>query len=200
MPLKSIAHTVGDASANNISMALVEFRMRHELTLQDVADRTGVSIGTLSKLENRRGTPNFRTLTRIIQMLELHDPPPEAAPAAGRKTVTKVDDTLSAVSDRAIMSVHAAELLNKSMFPMVAEITLREVPPIAEWAEHAGEEFIYVLTGEIEVLMEHYQPFVLRAGESTYYDSGMRHVVISLGAENATVISVSTSEETIRQS
>jgi transcriptional regulator with XRE-family HTH domain len=197
--------SLANAEPKDVAEALRSYRRRQQLTLQEVSDRIGVSVGTLSKLENQKGTPNFRTLTRIVQMLDLASggsgpATGDAAPSAqmmGRKTVTKPDTTLRVESDRAVMEIHAAELLKKDMFPIVARITLREVPTIGDWAQHAGEEFLYVLSGTIEVHMEHYRPFVLQAGESTYYDSGMRHVVISTGDSDAFVLSVSTSRDNV---
>lgn len=197
--------SLATAEPKDVADALRSYRRRNQLTLQDVSDRIGVSVGTLSKLENQKGTPNFRTLTRIVQLLDLanseaavvaNEPSP-APPMMGRKTVTKPDTTLRVESDRAVMEIHAAELLKKDMFPMVAHITLHEVPPIDAWAQHEGEEFLYVLSGSIEVHMEHYRPFVLRAGESTYYDSGMRHVVISTEKTDAVVLSVTTSRDDV---
>jgi transcriptional regulator with XRE-family HTH domain len=195
--------SLANTESKDVAEALKSYRRRQQLTLQDVSDRTGVSVGTLSKLENQKGAPNFRTLTRIVQLLDLVNggnaaaiegaAPPQLM--MGRKTVTKPDSTLRVESDRAVMEIHAAELLKKDMFPIVAQITLRAVPPVEDWTQHEGEEFVYVLSGTVEVHMEHYRPFVLRMGESTYYDSGMRHVVISTSDSDAVVLSVTTSSD-----
>ena len=40
---------------------------------------------------------------------------------------------------------------------------------------HGGEEFVYVLSGAIEVHTEHYQPVRLEEGDSVYLDSTMAH-------------------------
>lgn len=195
------------ARPKDVADALRDYRQRTGETLQEVSDRIGVSVGTLSKLENEKGAPNFRTLTRIVQLLDLsaaasapadqrNDAPPVVR--SGRKTVTTLETALLVESDRAVMHLHAAELLKKDMFPIVAQITLHAVPPIELWAQHSGEEFLYVLSGEIEVHLEDYRPFRLRAGESTYYDSGMRHVVISVPEEDAMVLSVTTSAEAVQ--
>ncbi|WP_051661014.1 XRE family transcriptional regulator [Bosea sp. 117] len=186
----------GDTGPRDIVRALSEYRLRRRMTLQDVANLTGVSVGTLSKLENDKATPSFGTLTRIMRHIDLSADLPlrPAAPAASaRKAVTREENVITATTDRAIMSIHAAELMSKQMFPMVAQITLHETPPVEEWTRHAGDEFVYVLSGEVEVHVEPYRPFVLRSGQSAYYDSGMRHVIVSRGSEDAVVLSVSTS-------
>lgn len=190
--------SLASAHPRQVALALSEYRKRNKMTLQAISDITGVSVGTLSKLENEKGTPSFRTLTRIIQLVDLSSGarPMAKKISAGssRKTVTLQDQELVAKSDRAIMYIHSAELLKKEMFPMLAQVTLHEVPPIDVWAQHEGEEFIYVVSGVVEVHMEHYRSYKLCAGESTYYDSGMRHVIVSTGEHDAMVLSVSTSQ------
>ena len=47
-------------------------------------------------------------------------------------------------------------------------------------SRHHGEEFVYVLSGEVELYTEFYEPARLRAGESFYIDSRMGHRVISV--------------------
>lgn len=192
---RQLGSLVGGEPAD-VGRALVEYRRRHDLTLQDVSALTGVSVGTLSKIENEKATPSFRTLTRLIQVLGLpHPDHGDETPsgASARKTVTRLDDAIINVTDISVMEIHAAELLNKAMFPMVARILVHEEPPIEEWTRHEGDEFIYVLSGEVEIFVEHYSSFVLKAGESTYYDSGMRHTIVSRSRKDAVVLSVSTS-------
>jgi mannose-6-phosphate isomerase-like protein (cupin superfamily) len=54
-------------------------------------------------------------------------------------------------------------------------------------SSHEGEEFIYVLAGEIEVCYgkEHYK---LNAGDSIYYDSIVPHDVHALGNADARIL------------
>ena len=61
-----------------------------------------------------------------------------------------------------------------------------------DWSRHRGEEFVYVLEGEVQLYTEFYEPARLRAGESFYIDSRMGHRVISLSQEDALVLWVST--------
>lgn len=41
-----------------------------------------------------------------------------------------------------------------------------------EFMRHPGEEFLYVIEGELELHTQCYAPVVLKAGESIYLDSG----------------------------
>lgn len=49
-----------------------------------------------------------------------------------------------------------------------------------------------MLSGEVELYTEFYEPARLRAGESFYIDSRMGHRVISVSKEDALVLWVST--------
>lgn len=57
---------------------------------------------------------------------------------------------------------------------------------------HAGEEFLYVIEGELELHTEYYAPLILRAGESTYFDSRMGHAYIAHGKTPCRALSVCT--------
>ena len=83
------------------------------------------------------------------------------------------------------------ELTSKGMVPYISRIKARDVSENDEWIRHRGEEFMYVLSGELELHTEHYRPLRLTAGDSVYYDSGMGHCCISTSDDEATVLWVS---------
>jgi quercetin dioxygenase-like cupin family protein len=82
----------------------------------------------------------------------------------------------------------AVTLTNKAMLPYRARIRARSFEEFDGWVRHDGEEFLYVLTGEIRLITEFYAPVELRRGDSAYYDASMGHNVISLSAEDATIL------------
>ena len=60
-----------------------------------------------------------------------------------------------------------------------------------DWTEElifGGEEFLYVLTGVVQLFTEFYEPVELRRGDSAYYDATMGHNVVSVSAEDATIL------------
>jgi quercetin dioxygenase-like cupin family protein len=55
--------------------------------------------------------------------------------------------------------------------------------------QHEGEEFVYVLSGEIEVIVgDHVN--TLDAGESLHFNSGIRHKLRNIGDEKAELVVV----------
>ena len=55
----------------NIGRQLKLARQKRDLTLQQVAKRTGVSAGLISKIENLRTTPSLPVLLKIMQTLSI---------------------------------------------------------------------------------------------------------------------------------
>jgi len=55
----------------NIGRQLKSARQKRDLTLQQVAKRTGVSAGLISKIENLRTTPSLPVLLKIMQTLNI---------------------------------------------------------------------------------------------------------------------------------
>ena len=55
----------------NIGRQLKQARQKRDLTLQQVAKRTGVSAGLISKIENLRTTPSLPVLLKIMQTLSI---------------------------------------------------------------------------------------------------------------------------------
>jgi uncharacterized cupin superfamily protein len=60
---------------------------------------------------------------------------------------------------------------------------------------HPGEEFVYVLEGILELHTEMYTPARLEAGDSVYFDSGMRHAYIAVGDAPCRILSICTTPE-----
>ena len=83
------------------------------------------------------------------------------------------------------------ELTSKRMLPYISQIKARDVSEFDTWIRHSGEEFMYVISGEVTLYTEHYRPLPMKEGDSVYYDSGMGHCCVSTGPEDARVLWVS---------
>jgi len=179
--------------------------LRHEMsfTLSEVAQRTGVSISTLSKIERADVSPSFDVVMRICEGLgvpieQFVKPGPKSS-VNGRKTTTRRGQAIAFSSAQYDYLAHASELSRKSMVPLEMRIRARTVAEFDHWSEHDGEEFIYVVAGAIAVHTDQYAPFELGAGDSAYFDSSMRHVYVSIGEGDAHVMSVSYSPDTVHR-
>ena len=168
-------------------------RKRLGLTLADVSGRTGLAVSTLSKLEKGNVSLSYDKLMLLskglgVDMAELLlDAPGSSARATppgggGRRVVQRAGEG-QVVQTRSYGQTYlAAELLNKRFTPMIAEPRARTMEEFkvefGDFIRHPGEEFAYVLEGEIEFHSELYAPVLLRVGDSIYFDSEMGHAYL----------------------
>jgi len=165
------------------------------LTLQELAQRSGVSVSNLSKIERGDVSPSFDVVMRICEglgiPLEQFVKPGPKTSVSGRKTVTRHGQAVPFSSDEYNYWAHASELSRKTMVPLEMKVRARSAEQFGHWSVHAGEEFVYVISGSIEIHTDQYEPFTLEAGDSAYFDSAMKHIYVSIGEGDAHVLSVS---------
>lgn len=180
---------------NLFCLRLKSLRQSKDLTLDELSRLSGVSIATISKIENQQQKPGFETILKISRALHINfvhmlEPEPAAPPKMARRVITRAAQAPVYASGIYGYAAHATELAQKAMVPLVMQIKTAIVPPAGEWSVHDGEEFAYVLHGAIILHTEHYAPTVLQQGDSCYFDSTMRHAYVRQGPGKATVLSV----------
>ena len=74
------------------------------------------------------------------------------------------------------------------MIPFKTRVHARSFDQFSEWVRHGGEEFLYVLEGEVMLYTEFYEPVALGKGDSAYYDCTMGHALVSLSETDAEVL------------
>ncbi|WP_246534632.1 helix-turn-helix domain-containing protein [Aliiroseovarius lamellibrachiae] len=172
-----------------------EARKDMGLTLEEAAGSAGIGRSTLSKIENNQTRPSFDIIRRLMQTLNLETPQLFVQSAksdiSGRR-----DFTPSGLGEHKETQTYDHELLcneltSKRMVPYISTIKAREVAEFENWVRHSGEEFMFVISGELTLHTEHYRPLNMKAGDSVYYDSGMGHGCVSTGEEDAKVLWVS---------
>lgn len=176
-------------------------RLRRGWTLADLSERTGLPVPTLSKAENDKISLTYDKLARLSRGLEIdisrlfggQDAP--QAGVSGRRSVTRSGEG-RAIETRNYGHLYmAADLLNKSFIPVVAEIRARSLEEFGELVRHEGEEFAFVLEGAVNLHSSVYAPVRLEAGDSIYFDSGMAHAYIAVGEAPCRVLSICTGAE-----
>jgi uncharacterized cupin superfamily protein len=81
------------------------------------------------------------------------------------------------------------------MIPIVAELHARSLAEFGELIRHPGEEYAFVLEGEVELHTSLYAPVRLKAGDSIYFDSGMGHAYIAASEGRCRVLSLCSAPE-----
>ena len=181
-----------DVPPVDLGQRVRELRKAHNWTLEQAAKQAGLARSTLSKIENGQMSPTYDALKKLATGLEISVPqlftPPEAERINGRMAVTKTGTGTAKATTTYEHELLADTLLKKQMLPYRARIRARSMDEFDGWVRHDGEEFLYVLTGVVQLYTEFYEPVELRRVDSAYYDATMGHNVISLSAEDATIL------------
>src|SRR5580693_400334 len=146
-------------------------RARRGLSLAQVAQATGVSVGFLSALERGQMRSSVATLRRIARyyrtnILSLFEAAREN-PRLVRPAQRKVLETTAGVR---------MELLawgNTAMEPHLFRV--KPNGGSGESYTHEGEEFLHILRGEFEIWLGNEEHYRLKTGDSLYFESSTPH-------------------------
>jgi transcriptional regulator with XRE-family HTH domain len=169
-------------------IALRNLRKSNRWTLADVSKRTGIPPSTLSRIENDQLSPTYDLLVRLSSGLRIDltqllavakTSAGSAAEQAGRRSVNRKEDGEIVRMPHHTLRYLSNDLLNKQITPILSEYRARSLEEFGELMRHEGEEFLYVIEGELELHTECYAPLILKPGESVYFDSRMGHAYIA---------------------
>jgi transcriptional regulator with XRE-family HTH domain len=177
-------------------------RVREEknLTLQDVAERTGLELEYLGRIETKTVSPPLGVLIRLAKALDMKLGRFISTGEVKPFTVVRKDERrvisryTSAQEDQYGYTYEslAPDKKDRHMEPFV--VTLVPSKARTDVSSHAGQEFIYVLEGAMEVNLEDHTE-VLHPGDSIYYDSSVPHLVTCHGDQQAVILAVLYTEE-----
>jgi transcriptional regulator with XRE-family HTH domain len=188
----------GGKSTAHPGTMLRAIRTERGWTLAQVSERTGLPIATLSKIENDKISLSYEKLVRIsnglgIDIGRLFGAKPDSAPEViptGRRSITRSGEG-SAIETQSYSHLYpAADLLNKQIVPIIAELKARSRSEFGPLIRHGGEEYAIVLDGMVEFHTDLYAPVLLNKGDSIYFDSSMAHGYIAASDEPCRVLSV----------
>ena len=179
-----------DNELNLIGPRLRQLREHRELTVAALAERAGCSAEMIAALEAGELVPSLTPLFRLarglgVRLGTLLDDHAQAGPANARKGDAGAAIHFSGndpARKHSTLDFHplAPRKAARNMEPFLIDVH----PAQGEVAlnDHEGEEFIYVLSGRIEIRYGK-DTFQLDAGDSIYYESVVPHHVHALGGE-----------------
>ncbi len=181
-----------------VGQKIQEIREDMALSLEELSARTGISAAMISQIENHMISPPLGTLIKIARALGMdtgHFFRPEEGKSHAyslvrhdeRKRVSRVASTDGVNYGYEYESL-GYDLADRQMEPFF--ITLKPSPfEDKGLSSHEGEEFIYVIEGEMEVVLGGHRD-VLGSGDSIYYKSTTPHRVGAHGEKEAKIIAV----------
>jgi transcriptional regulator with XRE-family HTH domain len=201
---------IADASDSNFlttrpGASLRALRKQNNWTLAEVSRRTGLTVPTLSKIENDRISLTYDKLSRISQALGLdfaqlfrlpHGQREAANPDAfGRRSIVRAREGRLIDTKNYGHLYLAADLLNKQFVPMVVECRARSLEEFGPLLRHEGDEFAFVLEGTLLIYTDVYAPALLEVGDAIYFDSRIGHAYLTGGPAACRVLAVSSRPE-----
>lgn len=171
-----------------IGAKLRQLRQRRELGIVEAASQARISPSFLSAIELAKANPSVATLQRLAStyqttVLEFFNAPPRARRLVrpGERRALKTESGV------------CMELL--SIGTKMLECHLFRVPPKSgsdgSYA-HAGEEFIYMLEGELEIWLDEWESHTLKPGDSFWFESNLGHRWFNPSKVEAVLIWVNT--------
>ena len=196
----SDSHTISnsaadDAVASRLSLRLRFARQSRGMTLKALADAAGCSESLLSKIENGKASPSLPMLHRLVQALDTNvgwmfeevDGEEGIVFRSGTRPMLTLDPLRRGEGIRLerIIPYSAGHLLQCNIHHIA--VGGESAGPI----QHIGEEVGYLLTGEIELLVDG-QPYRLSAGDSFVFGSELPHHYRNIGDRPASIFWVNT--------
>ncbi|MEB3031013.1 helix-turn-helix domain-containing protein [[Mycobacterium] nativiensis] len=160
-------------------------RKQRGLTLEGLAERTGLTKSYLSKIERSRSTPSIAVAIKVAQALDVDVA--QLFSERGDEDKIAVDRAEDRSEDRQRYRAMAAGMLGKSMSPFVVRPTGhagRDGHPV-----HSGQEFVFVHAGTVELEYGD-ATWTLTAGDSAYFDASISHRMRTVGSGPAEVVVV----------
>ncbi|MBW5482779.1 helix-turn-helix domain-containing protein [Streptomyces bambusae] len=161
--------------AIDVGRVIRDCRKQRGVSMAALAARSGLSQPFLSQLERGLATPSLSSIYRIAEALDVTPgtflrPPgrPGTVSHESDPQVIRVDETAGQV---------AHVLIPGGRSTVLEAYEHHFEPGLGErgWFEHPGEDFLYVLEGEIVLEVEGEDPLTLRAGQSAHHRGEVPH-------------------------
>jgi transcriptional regulator with XRE-family HTH domain len=182
---------------NKIGKKIKQFREFRQISINDLALNANLDVSQLEQIEKKGNVPSLGHLIKISRALGvrigtfLDDHEQIGA------VVVKAGDEKSSVSfstnnektrEHLNFFSMAPDKAGRHMDPFIVEIEPQKESNY-KLSTHEGEEFIFVLTGKIEINYGK-DIYELNAGDSIYLDSVVSHNVHAAGNQMAKILAV----------
>jgi mannose-6-phosphate isomerase-like protein (cupin superfamily) len=173
------------------------FRTKKKMTLEDAARESGIPASVIAGIEDHTVSPPLGDIICLAEAFKVSvgevfgdsaDAPFCIVRNDGRKSVSRFNAAGGNSGGYGYESL-GYQKQNRQMEPFLVTLTPVKDPQLVQPNKHVGEEFLFVLEGQVDVNLGGHAD-TLRRGDSIYYDSNLPHVVSCHGNEPATILAV----------
>jgi transcriptional regulator with XRE-family HTH domain len=175
---------MGNTPKPTLGPALRAIRDQNGWTLKEMSERAGIPVSTLSKVERDQLSLTYDKIHQLCHRLnmrvselfaEAEGHVASASPVTARRSIGSIESAVQVNTSNYDYFYLCPELRRKRIVPIYIKVRAKNIEEFGELHRHDGEEWIYVLKGNIAVHTEFYDVARLKQGESLYLDSTMGH-------------------------
>ena len=174
-------------------------RESKNLSIEEISERSGLSAEQIVSIENDQNLPSLGPLIKIARALGVRlgtfmDDNDALGPvvcrAADREANSSISFSNGASNARKHMDYHplAKQKAGRHMEPFIVDINPSEEKDF-QLSAHEGEEFIYVMSGTVEIDYGK-NKYLLSEGDSIYYDSIVKHHIHGANGQAAKILAL----------
>ncbi|NHA02328.1 helix-turn-helix domain-containing protein [Mucilaginibacter sp. HC2] len=178
-----------------ISYRLKEIRKDKRITIQELADKAGVSKGLISQIENNRTIPSLPVLMNIVQSLNL-DLTEFFKDLSSKGHQEKVfvirSSEYSPIQKEASKGFSYQRMLTRNIQGGPVDFVLLELKKGARRNKMVmtdAFEYKYLIKGRIDYLIED-KNYILEEGDSIFFDGRLGHSLSNIGESQAIMLVV----------
>ena len=181
------------ANENKVGKRIKTYRENLKMTLADLAEKSGVGAAVIASIEDGEVLPALGVLTKLSRAL-------------GQRLGTFMDDqfkpdpiiTRAADLEASKFSKDEMNELGYASHSLAVGKPDRHMDPfriefaadgVDEVSSHEGEELIICIAGEVELTYGG-EKTILKAGDTAYYNSVVKHGLRAMGGKPASIYGV----------
>ena len=185
------------SAIKNVGHKITLIRHQKNISTNELAERCGFSAAMMEQIEQNETIPSLGHLIKVARALGVRlgtflDDMDQLGPVITRNGDMKKGSSFSNKNSTASLNLDffplASDKSGRHMEPFIVEINPTADSDFVQ-SSHEGEEFIYVLSGTIEIRYGK-NVYTLSEGDSVYYDSVVDHHVHSANDLPAKILAV----------
>ncbi|MFA6142321.1 MAG: XRE family transcriptional regulator [Candidatus Omnitrophota bacterium] len=176
----------------HVGVLIKKIRKERDMTLVELAKKSGVALATLSRVENGRMTGTLESHMSICKAFDITLPELYKYLPSSKKAVEVLEKAAKHevfVHDkRSSSEILVSNVQKKKMMPMLIKIA-KGGQSAPEKTKSGVERFVYVLEGKVEAAIGD-NNYNLSKGDTLYFESSVPHNFKNTGSAEAQVLAL----------
>ena len=183
-----------DFDITKIGPILKNRRIEKDMSIRDLATKSGIAAGTISQIETGKTSPNLLSLKSVCVSLEL----PIYSLFLQNADIHKIHFVRKNEQQSFIRNISNGKPIKESLIIEGKENIwggIVDVPSFTDsgnYSYHGGEEFVFVLKGTVKIDMENCGVYILEEYDTLSYPNTIGHRWLNDTSKDAQILIIST--------